>query len=306
MPDPTTREVLRLATARLAGAGIDSARADAEILLAFALQISRGNLITVETLTVEQASTYSGFVARRCRREPLQHIVGTAPFRYLELEVGPGVFVPRPETETLVDLALEFIRANQDGQRLRVLDLCTGSAVIPLAIATEARNVDVFAIEREPAAYEWAQRNVAKYQAEIDAAGSTLTLLLADAADAPTLIGNQVDVLASNPPYVPVEGRPLEPEVRDYDPHTALFAGDDGMDVVRLVVAVGSELLKPGGLLLIEHSDAQGVDHPTGGVPAIVEAGEYAGVADHKDLTGRPRVTTATRGVKCETPGWMR
>lgn len=298
MPDPTTREVLRLATARLTLAGIDSARVDAELLLAHALQVRRSRLITIETITPDQASAFASLIARRFRREPLQHIVGTAPFRYLELEVGPGVFVPRPETETLVELALQFIEARQaenPDHRVRVVDLCTGSAVIPLAIATEAKNVDVIAIEREQAAYDWATRNIANYQAKIDETGSTLKLLLADAADAANLVERPVDVLTSNPPYVPDEGRPLDPEVRDYDPPTALYGGDDGMDVVRLVVAAAETLLTPGGLLLIEHSDAQGPAGHNGGVPAIAATPAFHSIQDHKDLTARPRVTAARR-----------
>lgn len=220
---------------------------------------------------------FDALVARRAAREPLQHLLGTAGFRYLELAVGPGVFVPRPETEVLVEAVLKEV----DDSSV-VVDLCAGSGTIGLSIAHERPGVVVHLVERDPSAYEWLQRN---------AAGYDVHLYLADASEALREIDGAVDVVASNPPYVAEHERAMvDPEVRDHDPEDALFAGTDGMDVIRIVATRAWDLLKPGGLVAIEHSDRQGET-----VPALLRDRGWAEVEDHLDLTGRPRFTTGRK-----------
>jgi release factor glutamine methyltransferase len=222
---------------------------------------------------------FDGLVARRAARVPLQHLLGSAGFRYLELEVGPGVFVPRPETEVLVDAVLAEIASIE---RPVVVDLCAGSGTIGLSVAHECPGAVVHLVEREPEAFAWLHRNVERL-------GLDVQLHLADAAIALPELDTRVDVVASNPPYVAERERDqVDPEVRDHDPEVALFAGPDGLDVIRIVADRARRLLRPGGLLAIEHSDRQGES-----APALLRESGWAEVADHEDLTGRPRFVTA-------------
>ncbi len=245
---------------RLAAAGVPSPDADAAALIAFVV----GHRGFDPRLTQAQRGQLESLVARRCERVPLQHLTGTAGFRYLDLLVGPGVFVPRPETEILVDVALreEFSSA---------VDLCTGSAAIALALATET-TATVWAVELDPAALAWARRNV----------GDRVELIEADVRRPLGL--PRVDLVVSNPPYIPDDMVPRDPEVALHDPHMALFGGHDGLDIVRAVVERARELLVPGGRVLIEHGELQGAQ-----VRALLLG--FEDVATYQDLTGRDRVT---------------
>lgn len=303
MAGNSTRQVQADAVIRLADAGVASPENDVAWLLAYALGIERKALTNLRELTVEQVSRFELVLARREAREPLQHILGDTGFRYLTLKVGPGVFVPRPETEVLVGLALDAISDHRDGDpeaRITVVDLCTGSGAIALAIAIEAGHADVFGVEADDAAARWAQRNVRDHADQIAAANSRVTILRARVGDllggdlALLAPGGTVHVVTCNPPYVPDAAIPRDREVREFDPPIALYGGPDGLDVVRPAVDVAADLLRPGGWLFVEHGDAQGEDAGDLGVPALVRSqGAFTDVADHLDLTRRPRVTTA-------------
>jgi release factor glutamine methyltransferase len=264
---------------RLAAAGVDSARHDAEALAAHVLGVDRGRLALVEQPQLASAGpAYAAAVARRALREPLQHIVGTAPFRRLELAVGPGVLIPRPETELLVDAVLDWLRAAALSAP-RVVDLGTGTGALALALADEAA-AKVWAVERDPVALEWAARNVA-------ATGLAVELIAGDMADALAELDGSVDVVVSNPPYLPLElMAALEPEVRDHDPKAALFAGADALAAIRVVESSARRLLRPGGFVVVEHGADQGES-----APACFDG--WKDLSDHLDLAGRPRYLTA-------------
>ncbi len=272
-------EVAR-ATQRLADAGVPSPRFDAEELAAFVHGTERSRLHTVPD--AEFDARYWEAVARREAREPLQHITGRAFFRYLELQVGPGVFVPRPETESVVGWAIDAVRAMDVAEPL-IVDLCTGSGAIALALAQEVPRSRVHAVELDFTALEWARKNVE---------GSRVVLHQGDARAALPELGGQVDLVISNPPYIPLtEWEYVAPEARDYDPQLALFSGEDGLDVIRGLERAAHRLLRPGGMVVIEHADTQG-----GQVPWIfTEDRGWADAADHPDLNNRPRFATARR-----------
>ena len=266
------------AASRLEAAGVTSARHDAEEMAATCLGVRRARLHAAPFFTSEQFAAFSALVARRELREPLQHILGTAPFRHLELAVGPGVFIPRPETEVLVEAVLAVT-----GQAALVVDLCAGSGAIALSIAHERPDTVVHAVERDAAAFAWLSRNAAS-------TGGIVSLHLADAADALASLDGKVDVVASNPPYLP-DGLTLSPEVAAFDPAPALWGGADGLDMVRVVSRSAARLLRPGGFVAIEHDDSHGV-----AAPALLSAtGHWKQIEDHDDLTGRPRFVTARR-----------
>lgn len=279
---------LRSATDRLAAAGVHSARHDASALAAHVLGVPRGELAGVTELAPDDARRYDELVARRAERVPLQHLVGRVGFRHLDLAIGPGAFVPRPETEVVVQWALDALRAGGPEQPL-VVDLCTGPGTIALALAAEAPAARVHAVERDPGALAWAERNAR----ERAAAGDTpVTLHLGDITDALTGLDGTVDMVLSNPPYVATGERDLvDPEVKDHDPQMALWAGHDGLDVIRLVGSVAARLLRPGGQVAVEHSDRQGRSAPE----VFLTSGDWTDVTDHRDLTGRDRFVTATR-----------
>lgn len=275
---------VRAAAALLAEAGVASPRADAEILAAHVLATTRGALLTAPGLDEEQAERYAALVAERARRVPVQHLTGLAGFRYLDLSVGPGVFVPRPETELLVDWGLALL----DGPAV-VVDLCAGSGAIALSVAHEHPAARVVAVEREAYALAWLHRNAA---ARVAAGDPPVEILAGDATD-PGLgadLDGTVELVLTNPPYVP-DGARVPPEVADHDPGAALWGGPDGLAVVRGLVRRAADLLRPGGRIGIEHADAQG-----DAVPAVLRAaGGWTDIVDHPDLAGRPRFTTATR-----------
>ena len=225
---------------------------------------------------------YDGLVARRAAREPLQHLTGTAAFRYVELAVGPGVFVPRPETELLAGWAIEHAQAVVNAGRVPVVvDLCTGSGAIALSVATEVPAAEVHAVELGDAAVEWAARNLA---------GSGVDLRHGDMAEAFPELDGTVDVVVCNPPYIPLEAyESVAPEARDHDPELALFSGADGLDAIRVLESRAALLLRVGGVVGFEHADVQGESAPA----VFAATGRWADVRDHADLAGRARFTTA-------------
>ncbi|WP_460683426.1 peptide chain release factor N(5)-glutamine methyltransferase [Modestobacter lapidis] len=268
----------------LAAGGVESPRVDAELLLAAVLGVPRARLLTLGAVPHEAAARFTGLVAERASRVPLQHLTGTAPFRFLELAVGPGVFVPRPETELIAGWVLERIAG---ADHPWVVDLGTGSGAIALSVAHEHPGARVVAVEADAGAIEWTRHNAATRAAAGDTPVEVLAGDMTDDGLLPALDG-AVDVVVSNPPYVP-DGARLPREVADHDPPLALWGGPDGLDVVRGLLRTAARLLRPGGWLGIEHADAQGSAVPT----LVRSVGGWTGVADHADLAGRPRYTTA-------------
>ncbi|MCU1674846.1 MAG: protein-(glutamine-N5) methyltransferase, release factor-specific [Frankiales bacterium] len=277
------RTAVATATETLAQAGVDSPEHDARALAVHVLGLDKpSDLLMVDALDHEQATAFDELVARRASRVPLQHLTGRVGFRHIELEVGPGVFVPRPETESVVQWAVD--RA-QPGWLM--VDLCTGSGTIAFALANEVPDTTVHAVERDPDALAWTRRNAAN---RVAAGDPEVHLHLGSVEESLLDMDGQFDLVASNPPYVAEDERHIpDPEVVDHDPEIALFAGADGLDVVRLVEQAAKRLLKPGGLVVVEHSDRQGTT-----APAVFSAG-WADVEDHKDLTGRDRYVTARK-----------
>jgi len=273
-----TRRVLADAAARLGAAGVPSPEHDAAELLAHVLGTERSRLPLVDDVPAEALERYAALLARRAAREPLQHLTGEAWFRHVRLEVGPGVFTPRPETELLAGWAVE---AAAPLDQPVVVDLCTGSGAIAKAIAHEVPQARVHAVELDEPAYGWAERNLA---------GTGVDLRQGDFATAFDDLEGTVDVVVCNPPYVPLEAwESVAPEARDHDPHLALFSGADGLDAIRVLAERAAVLLRPGGVLGVEHADVQGE-----AVPAVLTATtHWTEVRDHRDLAGRPRFTTA-------------
>ncbi|WP_204694712.1 peptide chain release factor N(5)-glutamine methyltransferase [Geodermatophilus bullaregiensis] len=282
------RPLLADAARRLAEAGVESPRVDAELLLAHVLRVPRTALLTLDDVPDDAAARFTALLDQRATRVPLQHLTGRAPFRHLDLAVGPGVFVPRPETEQLVEWALAQLAGT--GEPV-VVDLGSGSGAIALSIAHELPGARVTAVERDPGAIEWTRHNAALRSAAGD---RPVTVLAGDMTDPALLtdLDGTVDLVVSNPPYVP-DGASVPREVAEHDPPLALWGGPDGLDVVRGLLRTAARLLRPGGALGIEHADQQG-----GALPALVRsAGGWTDVADHPDLAGRPRFTTARRAA---------
>ncbi len=274
------RELRREWAARFAEAGVASPQRDVDLLLAHVRGVGLGALALVETLTPEQEGDFVELARRRALREPLQHLTGTAAFRHVELAVGPGVFVPRPETELLAGWAIDRAR-EVSGRPPVVVDLCTGSGAIARAVADEVPHALVHAVELDEGAHHWAQINLA---------GTGVDLRHGDMATAFDDLVGTVDVLVCNPPYIPLEAwESVALEARDHDPHLALFSGQDGLDAIRVLAGRGAALLRPGGVLGCEHADLQGDSAP--GVFAA--HGRWSDVTDHRDLAGRPRFLTA-------------
>jgi release factor glutamine methyltransferase len=279
--------VLARAVKDLAAAGVASPRVDAELLAAHVLGVGRGRLPLIASMRLDERDRFAELLARRIAREPLQHLVGTAAFRYLEVAVGPGVFVPRPETELLAGWGIDAARA-VDGVPV-VVDLCSGSGAIALSVANEVRTARVTAVERADDALGWLRRNAA------DRAGAgdpPIEVVQGDVTDPGVLaaLTGTVDVVLCNPPYVP-GCTPVPREVLEFDPAEAVFGGADGLEVIGPVVALAATLLRPGGVVGIEHDDVHGL-----AVPDLLRAdGRFTDVAGHEDLTGRPRYATARR-----------
>lgn len=280
------RTAVAAAASRLAAAGVESPRHDAEQLLAWVLGTTATAALAAREVQPPALERYEAAIRRRVTREPLQHITGTVGFRYLELAVGPGVFVPRPETEEMAGVAVEELRRvlAAGGRTPTAVDLCTGSGAVALALATEVPGAKVVAVEREPAAFASAVRN----------AGDAVEVRLGDLADAADDLAGGAHVVVANPPYLPTtERESVAPEVL-FDPPAALWAGPDGLDVVRTIATVAARLLVDGGLVLCEHADSQGASAPA----VFSESGCWRQVRDHLDLLGRPRFVSARRAAR--------
>ena len=271
----------------LEGARVPTPDVDAELLLAHVLGVTRGQVqakaVTGSAVSPDDRVAFVEAIERRAAREPLQHITGVAPFRALELAVGPGVFVPRPETEFVAQIAIDALRAVASPQP-RAADLGTGSGALALALATEVPQAAVWAVENSPRAFIWARENANRIGA------ANLQLVFADLVSALTELDGTLDVVVSNPPYIPDDAIPRDPEVRLYDPAAALYGGPDGLDVVRGLSVRALALLRPGGTLVIEHGELQGEQ-----LRSLLEADGWRATATHRDLLGRDRATTALR-----------
>jgi release factor glutamine methyltransferase len=313
----SVRDVLVDAERRLQRSGVPSPAVDAAEIVATVLGTSRSRLFLLDAVSDEHKVRIEQMLALRLSRVPLQHLTGTAPFRRMELQVGPGVFIPRPETELVAEAALRALMEGEPGSRLAV-DLCAGSGAVGLSLATECPGSVVHAVERDDAALEWTRLNLTEQWGSITSVGSSMTIHHADATmvadeggDLAALAG-LVDVVVSNPPYIPDQMIPREPEVRDHEPKVALYGGPDGLDVVRGVARSAAILLRPGGVLVIEHADVQGQAAGVLGVPDVLgslvmdealarrtgaRAGDpvFSDVVDRTDLNGLPRFTLARR-----------
>lgn len=315
------RDLLDDAAARLRVAGIDTPAHDAKLLLAEALgcelrDVDKALLMgfdvetLMESLSAARASSdrantrnqgqgaddalqrFDDMVARRVKREPLQYIVGHAPFRYLDMQVGPGVFIPRPETETVVEAGLEWI-TRHGIYSPRVVDLCAGSGAIGLAILTEVPGSEVWAVELSKRTAEWTRRNLAQTTRRYPSVASNYHLEIADATSRATLasLDGTIDLVITNPPYVPQSSVPEQPEVRDWDPDLALYGGSsDGTLIPERIIDRAFGLLKPGGLLVMEHDVTQG-DR----LVAYASAAGFAGAHTGKDWAGRDRFLVAEK-----------
>ncbi|MBE7954195.1 peptide chain release factor N(5)-glutamine methyltransferase [Microbacterium sp. R1] len=285
MSDNSLAAVVRAAAQRLTDVGVPDPLVDAELLAGHVLGRRRGEvqaaIVRGDRVDDADAVALDSVVARRAAREPLQHITGTAPFRHLELAVGPGVFVPRPETETVAQYAIDALVNSAEPAPIGI-DLGTGSGAIALAMATEVPHARIFAAELSEDAHAWATRNVEGVE--------NLTLVLSDLRDAFPELDGTASVVISNPPYVPDAAVPRDPEVRLFDPDMALYGGEDGLDIVRVLSGRALGLLRPGGLLVIEHGELQGES-----IREILTVDGWRAAATHRDLTLRDRATTALR-----------
>lgn len=285
------RALLDTATTQLAESGVVSPERDAAVLLAHAWRRTPADLQRARVMGEEPDPTvvehFEALVHERATRVPVQHLTGWAPFRHIELAVGPGVFVPRPETELLVDVVLvELQQLRERGVTgPTVVDLCTGSGALALAVKDEFPAARVHAVEVDPLAHAWATQNR-------DRLGADVEIVCGDARTAFAELLETVDVVVSNPPYIPVGMVPIDPEVRDHDPDIALYGGSsDGLRIPLDVAARAAQLLAPGGLMVMEHADTQGDSLPA----ALQGTGSWSDVVDQHDLTGRPRATCARR-----------
>lgn len=281
------RTLLADAVARLAAARVPTPDVDAELLLGHLLGLGRGRLqarlITGLSVDDEHAAAFASAIERRSAREPLQHITGIAPFRSLELAVGPGVFVPRPETEGVAQIAIDALRAVVDPEPVAV-DLGTGSGALALALAHEVPHARVIGVENAPEAFIWARGNRERLGLE------NARIVFDDLARALPELDGTVSVVVSNPPYIPAAAVPRDPEVRLFDPPSALYGGEDGLDVVRSLSATALRLLRPGGVLVMEHGELQGAE-----IRDLLTADGWRGATTQRDLTGRDRATVAVR-----------
>jgi release factor glutamine methyltransferase len=286
MSRESLRSAILSAATTLDEAGVPSPGVDAEELAAHLLGVQRTRLGMTPLVESSWLDAYRALVARRAERIPLQHLVGSVQFGRAKLAVGPGVFTPRPETESMLSWALDAIGMLTAPV---VVDLCAGSGAIALAISVARPDARVIAVEKAPGALAWARRNIGRH---VDAGGTAVELRGGDVFDQRLLadLDGAVDLVTANPPYVP-DDVPVEPEVSEHDPAEAVFGGPDGLSVIKPLISVAAGLLKVGGVLAIEHDDGQGES-----VPALLGVRRVlTDVVAHQDLTGRPRFVTATR-----------
>lgn len=311
----TVRDVLVDAEKRLRAVGVDSASFDAAEIVAFAMGTSRTRLFLQDRLESEDRVRIEQLLARRLSRVPLQHLTGRAGFRRIDVEVGPGVFIPRPETELVTEAGVRELLLAQE--RIAV-DLCSGSGAIAISLGVEVPNAEVHAVEMSDEALVWTRRNVAAHADRLAAVGSRVDVvgddagMVAEPGHALSRLAGRVAVVVTNPPYIPDGMLPKDPEVRDHEPRLALYGGSDGLDVVRAVVRTAAVLLRPGGLLCVEHADIQGKAAGAAGVPGVVAGlvaddelsvmanlprgrAAFREVVDRIDLNGLPRFTLARR-----------
>jgi release factor glutamine methyltransferase len=287
-----TRQPLRLALLEaervLAAAGVASPRVDAEVLAAHVVGVERGRLMMAPLVDPPVIEEYRRLVARRAAREPLQHLLGSAVLGPVAVAVGPGVFTPRPETELLLEWGLKAVAGVASPL---VVDLCTGSGALALAVAAARPDATVHAVEADPGALSWARRNIAAHAGS----GAPVTLHAADVRwpDLLPELESRVDLVLCNPPYVP-DGTQVPPEVSGWDPPDAVFGGPDGLEIIQAVVAASAALLRHDGWLAIEHDDTHGE-----AVPALLRRRRVlTDVEEHLDLNGRPRYVTARRAPR--------
>jgi release factor glutamine methyltransferase len=278
-------EALAFASEKLSAAGVPSPQADATWLLCHILETDRSDLLTRITfdqdLAAEQSDAFLVALARREQREPLQHITGRAAFRSLELSVGPGVFIPRPETEQVVQYAIDYLR--QLPAPGVAIDLGTGSGAIAIAMAVEVPQTKVYAVELSQAAFDYAAKNIAANAAAVELRLGAMQEVVSD------LVGG-LDVVISNPPYIPDSAIPIDPEVRNFDPELALYGGEDGLDVIRDISGIAAALLRAGGLLVLEHADGQ-----SDAIRELLLNDGWLSVSAFQDATMRYRTITAIR-----------
>ncbi len=281
-----SRRFLDEAVERLTHAGVESPRHDAEALLALAAGATRSEVrLGTAQFGPDALVEATALVERRAAREPLQHLTGTAGFRYLDLVVGPGVFVPRPETELLAGAAVDELKrlVAADVAHPVVVDLCTGSGAVAAALASEVPQCRVTAVEVSESAHAYAVRNAAALGVDVR---------LGDMAEAVEDLAGTVHVVTANPPYIPLEAfDSVATEARDFDPPVALWSGQDGLDAIRVVARVAARVLMPGGLVLCEHADVQQESAPH----VFAASGHWSSIRDNPDLAGRPRFVTARR-----------
>ena len=278
-------EALAFASEKLSTAGVPSPQADATWLLCHILDTDRSDLLTRITfdqdLAAEQLEAFLVALSRREKREPLQHITGKAAFRSLELSVGPGVFIPRPETEQVVQYAIDYLR--QLPMPGVAIDLGTGSGAIAIAMAVEVPQTKVYAVELSQAAFDYAAKNIEANLAAVELRLGAMQEVVSD------LVGG-LDVVISNPPYIPDSAIPIDPEVRNFDPELALYGGEDGLDVIRDISGIAAALLRAGGLLVLEHAESQ-----SDAIRELLLSDGWLSVSAFQDATMRYRTITAIR-----------
>lgn len=281
-PGQSLADAVREATAVLSDAGVPTPRVDAELLAEHLLGVGLGRLRAMLLGDSAAPEGYADLVAERALRVPLQHITGVAHFRYLTLAVGPGVFIPRPETESVVQLVIDHL---QGLQHPKVVDLGTGSGAIAGSIAHEVPGAEVHAVEFSPFAHAWASRNLKPLGVK---------LVQGDLRNALPEHNGTFDVVVSNPPYIPAEAIPNEPEVALHDPPEALYGGGaDGMELPTAAAASAARLLRGGGFFVMEHAEVQAEwisDH-------LRAAGCWMQVTTHRDLNGKERATSAVLAI---------
>ncbi|HKO00033.1 MAG TPA: peptide chain release factor N(5)-glutamine methyltransferase [Pseudonocardiaceae bacterium] len=286
------RQPLRLAILEaervLAAAGVASPRADAELIAAHVLGVERGHLPMVPLVDPPVVDAIGQLVGQRAKHVPLQHLTGWAAMGAITVGVGPGVFVPRPETEGLLEWGLAQLAGVPEPV---VVDLCTGSGALALAVAAARHDATVHAVELDAVALAWARQNA---ELRAQSGDPPIRLYAGDVTDPQlfTDLDGSVHLVLCNPPYVP-EGMPVPPEVAEHDPHAAVFAGPDGLAVIRPVVALAARLLTAGGAVAIEHDEG----HQDAVVELLAARRVLTGVEGHQDLAGRPRFVTAHRAT---------